>query len=382
MNFTLRFPTEIIFGNDTINQIGTKARQLGNKAFLVTGKSAMRKAGYIDKIIDILKSAGVDDIFLYDQAEHDPSVETVDKGVQLAKEGNYNVVIGIGGGSAMDTGKTIASLMNNEGSAGDYQSGKEITNPGVPFIAVPTTAGTGAEITNNSVITNREKKIKQSIRSPLMIAKVAIVDPVLTKTMPPYVTASSGMDALTQAIETYVSLSANPFSDTLALRSISIISQNLYKAFENGDDMSARENMAMGSLFGAMAFANSALGAVHGLAHPIGALFDVPHGVICGLLLPYVMEYNLPAKTERFAQIAKSMDQYIEGESDEINAHRAIEFIHNLITKLKLPKRLSELGITRDDLPLIAKSAKGSSLNNNPRPTDPESLVEIMLSAL
>jgi len=382
MNFTLRFPTEIIFGNDTINQIGTKARQLGNKAFLVTGKSAMRKAGYIDKIIDILKSAGVDDIFLYDQAEHDPSVETVDKGVQLAKEGNYNVVIGIGGGSAMDTGKTIASLMNNEGSAGDYQSGKEITNPGVPFIAVPTTAGTGAEITNNSVITNREKKIKQSIRSPLMIAKVAIVDPVLTKTMPPYVTASSGMDALTQAIETYVSLSANPFSDTLALRSISIISQNLYKAFENGDDMSARENMAMGSLFGAMAFANSALGAVHGLAHPIGALFDVPHGVICGLLLPYVMEYNLPVKTERFAQIAKSMDQYIDGESDKINAHRAIEFIHNLIAKLKLPKRLSELGITRDDLPLIAKSAKGSSLNNNPRPTDPESLVEIMLSAL
>ncbi|MGB9596615.1 MAG: iron-containing alcohol dehydrogenase [Candidatus Poribacteria bacterium] len=382
MSFTLRFPTEIIFGNDTINQIGIKARQFGNKAFLVTGKSAMRKAGYIDKITDLLKSAGFDDIFLYDQAEHDPSIETVDNGVQLAKDGSYNVIIGVGGGSAMDTGKTIASLMNNEGSAEDYQSGREITNPGVPFIAVPTTAGTGAEITNNSVITDRKKKIKQSIRSPLMIAKVAIVDPLLTVTMPPYVTASSGMDALTQAIETYVSLSANPFSDTLALRSISLISKNLLKAFENGDDISARENMAMGSLFGAMAFANSALGAVHGLAHPIGALFDVPHGVICGLLLPYVMEYNFPVKTGRFVEITKAMDQYIEGESDEKNAHRAIEFIHNLITSLKLPKKLSELGITRDDLPLIASSAKGSSLNNNPRPTNPESLIEIMLSAL
>ncbi len=382
MSFTLRFPTEIIFGNNTINQIGVKARQFGNKAFLVTGKSAMRRAGYIDKIIDLLKSEGFNEVFLYDQAEHDPSIETVDKGVELAKDGNYDVIIGIGGGSAMDTGKTIAILINNEGSAGDYQSGKEIKNLGIPFIAVPTTAGTGAEITNNSVITNREKKLKQSIRSPLMIAKIAIVDPILTVTMPPNVTASSGMDALTQAIETYLSLSANPFSDTLALRSISLISQNLLRAFENGEDIEARENMAMGSLFGAMAFANSALGAVHGLAHPIGALFDVPHGVICGLLLPYVMEYNLPVRMERFAQIAKSMDQYIEGESDEKNALRAIEYVRNLITSLNLPKRLSELRVTRDDLPLIASSAKGSSLNNNPRPTNPESLVEIMLSAL
>ena len=382
MKFGLRFPTEIIFGNDTINQIGTKSREYGDKAFLVTGRSAMRKAGSIEKIVNLLKSAGFEDVYLYDQAEHDPSVKTVDQGVKLAKDGNYNVVIGVGGGSAMDTAKTIASLINNEGSTADYQSGKEITKPGVPFIAVPTTAGTGAEITNNSVITNTEKKIKQSIRSPLMIAKVAIVDPILTVTMPPNVTASSGMDALTQAIETYVSLAANPFSDTLALRSISLISHNLVKAFENGNDMEARENMAMGSLFGAMAFANSALGAVHGLAHPVGALFDVPHGVICGLLLPYVMEYNLSAKTDRFAQIAKIMGQYIDGESDEANAQKAVDFVHDLIAKMRLPKRLNELGINRDNLPLIARSAKGSSLNNNPRPTTPESLVEILLSAL
>jgi alcohol dehydrogenase class IV len=382
MKFELRFPTEIIFGKDSVKKIGVKAREYGNKVFLVTGRSALRKSGAVSGIMELLNSAGIERIFLYDQAEHDPSVETVDRGVALAKEGDSNVIIGVGGGSAMDVAKTIAILMKNEGSAADYQSGKEITNIGLPFIAVPTTAGTGAEITNNSVITNRDKKIKQSIRSPLMIAKVAIVDPMLTISMPPYVTAASGMDALTQAIETYVSLSANPFSDTLALRSISLISKNLVRAFENGNDENARENMAMGSLFGAMSFANAALGAVHGLAHPIGALFDVPHGVICGLLLPHVMEYNLSAKAGRYAEIADAMGQSVSGESSEVNAYKAIESIRILLTKLQLPQHLHDLGIGHSDLHLIAQSAKGSSLNNNPRPTTPESLHEILSSAL
>jgi alcohol dehydrogenase class IV len=382
MGFELRFPTEIIFGKDSIKKISVKAHEYGNKAFIVTGKSAMRKSGAINNIMEILNSAGFEKIYLYDQAEHDPSVETVDDGVKLAKEGDYNVIIGIGGGSAIDVAKTIASLINNEGSAGDYQSGKEITNLGMPFIAVPTTAGTGAEITNNSVITNRDKKIKQSIRSPFMIAKVAIVDPMLTVTMPPHVTAASGMDALTQAIEVYVSLSSNPFSDTLALRSISLISKNLVKAFENGNDIDARENVALGSLFGAMAFGNAALGAVHGLAHPVGALFDVPHGVICGLLLPHVMEYNLSVKISRFAEIADAMGQSASDESDEVNTSKAVNAVRNLLVKLQLPQNLSELGINKDDLPLIARSAKGSSLNNNPRPTTPELLQEILLSAL
>jgi alcohol dehydrogenase class IV len=382
MKFELRFPTEIIFGKDSIKRIGVKAYEYGDKAFIVTGKSAMRKSGAVNNIMEILTSAGFEKIYLYDQAEHDPSVETVDYGVKLAKEGDYNVIIGIGGGSAMDVAKTIASLMKNEGSAADYQSGKEITNQGLPFIAVPTTAGTGAEITNNSVITNRAKKIKQSIRSPFMIAKVAIVDPMLTVSMPPHVTAASGMDALTQAIEVYVSLSSNPFSDTLALRSISLISKNLVKAFENGNDLDARENVALGSLFGAMAFGNAALGAVHGLAHPVGALFDVAHGVICGLLLPHVMEYNLSVKTGRFAEIADAMGQSLSDESDEVNALKAVNAVRDLLMKLQLPQKLSELGINKDDLPLIARSAKGSSLNNNPRPATPELLQEILLSAL
>jgi alcohol dehydrogenase class IV len=380
MNFTLRFPTEIIFGRDCIDQIGKKTREYGSKVFLVTGRSAMKKSGITDKIIESLKKSSIKDIYLYDQAEHDPSVKTVDDGVKLAKDGRYDVVIGVGGGSSMDTAKTIASLVKNDGSAADYQSGKEIINIGLPFIAVPTTAGTGAEITNNSVITDTENKIKQSIRSPFMIAKVAIVDPMLTVSMPPNVTASSGMDALTQAIENYVSLTTNPFSDTLALKAITLISDNLVKAYKNGDDIEARENMALGSLFGAMAFANAKLGAVHGLAHPIGALFDVPHGIICALLLPYVMEYNLSVRAKKYAEIANAMG--IKGKSDEETARKGIKTIREMLFVMNLPQRLSEFGIKEDDIPLIAKSGKGSSLDNNPRPATPEAMEEVLKSAL
>jgi len=334
-----------------------------------------------DKVIDLLQAAGAKEVYLYDKAEHDPSVDTVDRGTELAKDGRFEVAIGLGGGSAIDTAKTIACLVNNDGSAAEYQSGKEIKNPGIPFIALPTTAGTGAEITKNSVITDTKNKIKQSIRSNYMIAKVAIVDPILTVSMPLDVTAASGMDALTQAIEVCVSLSANPIGDTLGLRSIALISQNIVKAFDNGDDLVTRENMALGSLLGAMAFANAGLGAVHALAHPIGAMFDVPHGVICALLLPYVIEYNIPARTDKYAQIAEAMGVDTKG-SDEGSAYKLISFIRDLLTRLKLPQQLRNVGIENKDISAIARSTRGSSLSNNPREASEESLEQILSAAL
>ena len=218
--FELRFPTRIIFGRDSVDRIGTEAREYGDRALLVTGRSAMRKAGVIDKITNLLKASGFKEAHLYDQVEHDPSTETIDRGAELAREGRDDVVIGIGGGSALDAAKAIACMVKNEGPVVEYQSGREIKQPGIPFIALPTTAGTGAEITKNAVLTNKKKEIKQSIRSPHMIAKVAIVDPMLTITMPPHVTAATGMDALTQAIEAYVTLAANPIADALALYSL------------------------------------------------------------------------------------------------------------------------------------------------------------------
>jgi alcohol dehydrogenase class IV len=381
--FELRFPTKIIFGRDSVDRVGAEAREYGNRALLVTGRSAMRKAGVIDKVTNLLKAAGFREVHLYDGVEHDPSTETVDRGADMARVGQDDVVVGIGGGSALDAAKAIACMAKNEGSVADYQAGREIEQPGLPFIALPTTAGTGAEITKNAVLTNREKKIKQSIRSPFMIAKVAIVDPVLTVTMPPRVTAATGMDALTQSIEAYVTLASNPVADTLALRSISLISQSLVSAFTDGNDIEARENMALGSLMGGMAFANSSLGAVHGLAHPIGASFDVPHGVICALLLPYVMEYNLPVRITKYAQIAEAMGQdTAEAGSEDDAARMAVRTVRDLISQLQLPQRLQDVGIHQDDIAKIAGAARGSSLNNNPRPTTPESLQELLSAAL
>lgn len=381
--FELRFPTKIIFGQNSFEQIGKEAREYGHRAFITTGGKSMKKAGVIDKTNELLKSAGFEEIFWYDKVEHDPSTKTVDTGTIEARKFQANVVIGIGGGSALDTAKAIACMLKNDGSVEEYQSGREIKNPGIPFIAVPTTAGTGAEITKNAVLTNKEKKIKESIRSPYMIAKVAIIDPLLTATMPPDVTAATGMDALTQSIEAYITRASNPVADTLALRSISLISSNLLQAFRNGADILARENVALGSLLGAMAFANSGLGAVHGLAHPIGAMFDAPHGAVCALLLPHVMEYNLQARLTKFVQIAEATGQDIKGgKSQEDAAFMAVKAIKELISNLNLPQHLSYFGITKDDLQIIAEATRGSSLNNNPVTANTVDLKEILLKAL
>ena len=373
--FELRFPTKIVFGNSSADQVGDEARQYGDRALLVTGRSAMREAGITGRIEELLRASGFRDIYIYDQVEHDPSTKTVDRGTELAREGRVDVVIGIGGGSALDAAKAIACMVKNEGSVEEYQVGRKIENPGVPFIALPTTAGTGAEITKNAVLTNKAEELKQSVRSPFMIAKIAIVDPILTVSMPPGVTAATGMDALTQAIEAYVTLASNPLTDTLALRSISLISHNLVRAFTDGNDLEARESVALGSLMGGMAFANSSLGAVHGLAHPAGAFFDVPHGVICALLLPHVMEYNLSVRDTKYAQIAEAMGQ-------DAHARMAVDAVRNLISRLQLPQRLRDIGISREGLGKIAGAAHGSSLNNNPRSTTPESLEQILSAAL
>jgi len=381
--FEMRFPTKIIFGQNSVDQIGAEACEYGDRALLITGKSAMRKAGIIDRIADLLKSSGFKEIHVYDQVEHEPSTEVVDRGTQLARENRDDVVIGIGGGSALDAAKAIACMVKNQGPVAEYQSGRKIEQPGIPFIAIPTTAGTGAEITKNAVLTHKEKEIKQSVRSPFMIARTAIVDPLLTVTMPPDVTAATGMDALTQAIESYVTLAANPISDTLALRAISLISHNLALAFVDGGHVEARENMAMGSLMAAMAFANSSLGAVHGLAHPIGGLFGVPHGVACALLLPHVMEYNLQVKTARYARIAESMGlDTSEAGSEEDAARMAVEVVRKLLSQLQLPQYLRDVGIFQYDIITISGAARGSSLNNNPRPTTPGALQEILSAAL
>lgn len=373
--FELRYPTRSIFGRGVFERLGEEAAAFGGKALLVTGRRAMRKSGALDKAVELMRSSGVQ-VVTFPEVEQEPSTETVDRAVWLIREEGCRLVVGLGGGSAIDVAKAAACLAVHEGSTSEYLAGqKRIEREGLPFIAIPTTAGTGAESTNNSVLIDKSKGIKRSIRSPLMLAKLSIVDPLLTVSMPPHVTASSGMDALTQAIESYVSLASNPVSDALAIRAIGYISRYLPRAYEEGGDLEAREKVMLGSFMTGLSFSNASLGAVHGLAHPIGARFGIPHGIACAILLPHVMRFNLEARREKYAEIAAAMGA-------EPKAEKAVEKVEELLMRLNIPKGLSHFGVKKEDLGKIVRDAGGRSLSNNPRPASEEDLLNILLDAL
>lgn len=367
--FTLMYPARIIFGRGAIERLAEEILSLGKRALLVTGCSAMRKSGVLDRVGAIMKSAGVE-FFLFDGVESDPSLETVNEGIEFIQRERCDVVIGLGGGSAIDVAKAIASIVKQPGTVWEYHRGKKIEKEGLPFIAVPTTAGTGAEITNNSVLMDREKLVKKSIRSPHMIAKVALVDPELTLSIPPRITAYTGMDAFVQALESYVTKTSNPITDTLALQAIEVIFHNLPEAVQEGGNIEVREKMALGSLLSAMAFSNSGLGAVHGLAHPIGAHFGVPHGLACAVLLPHVVGFNLKVRYEKFSQIAEKI---------------GVEKTENLpcimkkfLQQIGIPLDFRDYEITETDFSTIIAESRSSSMSKNPRQASDEDLREIL----
>lgn len=367
--FTLMYPTKIIFGRGVLKQLGGEVIFWSKRVLLVTGKSAMRKSGILDRVMGVMDAAKIE-FSLFDRVEHDPSLETVDEGIKFLQNKRCELVVGLGGGSAMDAAKAIASLAKQPGTVWEYHAGKKVDREGLPFIAVPTTAGTGAEITNNSVLTDRKKIIKKSIRSPLMIAKVALVDPELTFSLSPQITAYTGMDAFTHALESYVTRTSNPVTNSLALQAIEIIFHNLPQAVQNGQNIEARERMALGSLLSAMAFSNSGLGAVHGLAHPIGARFGVPHGLACAVLLPHVIGFNLKAKRDKFKQIAKKIG--IERVEDLPSA------IKRFLEKINLSLDFKDYGISETDFPIIIAESRSSSMSKNPREVSDEDLREIL----
>lgn len=367
--FTLMYPARIIFGRGVIERLAEEILSLGKRALLVTGCSAMRKSGVLDRVGAIMKSAGVE-FSLFDGVESDPSLETVNEGIEFIQRERCDVVIGLGGGSAIDVAKAIASIVKQPGTVWEYHRGKKIEKEGLPFIAVSTTAGTGAEITNNSVLMDREKLVKKSIRSPHMIAKVALVDPELTLSIPPRITAYTGMDAFVQALESYVTKTSNPITDTLALQAIEVIFHNLPKAVQEGGNIEVREKMALGSLLSAMAFSNSGLGAIHGLAHPIGAYFGVPHGLACAVLLPHVVGFNLKVRYGKLSQIAEKI---------------GVEKTENLpcimkkfLQRIGIPLDFRDYEITETDFSTIIAESRSSSMSKNPRQVSDEDLREIL----
>ena len=368
-------PTEIITGLGCFQQLGEVAHRYGERALLVCGPSAMRSYGTLDRGLEILAQTGVS-ATVYDRVTGEPTLPVVEEGRKLAQEQEVQIVIGLGGGSAMDTAKAIAGLYYQPGAVTQYHAGRPLEGAGLPFVAVPTTAGTGAEVTKNAVLIDPARGLKKSIRSDQWFARVALVDPELTLTMPPSITASTGSDALCQAIEPFVSIGAQPITDALAIEAIRLIGRSLVRAYEDGQDMAARADMLYGSLLAGMALANARLGGVHGIAHPLGGHYRIPHGVLCGLLLPYLMEYNLEYAAERYAQIAQVLGR-------ERDAPQAVDAVRELLAKIRIPEHLEPLGVRRDDLPiLIEESLPSGSLKSNPRPLGAEDVRCILEMAM
>ena len=335
-----------------------------------------------------LKSSGVGAVTFSVAGE--PELATVERGTALAQAERCELVIGFGGGSALDAAKAIAAMLTNEGGLLDYVEiigrGQPLTKPSAPFIAIPTTAGTGAEVTRNAVLASPEHKLKVSLRSPLMLARVAVVDPELTYDLPPALTASTGLDALTQLIEPFVCNRANPMTDGLCVEGLRRAARSLRMAFSKGQDKDAREDMAVASLFGGLALGNAGLGAVHGFAGPIGGSFSAPHGAICAALLPHVMAMNLRALRQRDPNGA-ALYRYDEAAwwltgDMKAKADDGVKWVRALVADLKVP-RLGSFGIQREHFPdLVAKAANASSMKANPIVLTPEELTEILEQAL
>ncbi|HTQ50851.1 MAG TPA: iron-containing alcohol dehydrogenase [Candidatus Acidoferrales bacterium] len=385
MKFEFATATKIIFGPGTLSEAAGLAREFGSRALVVTGRGSSRA----EKLLANLQSNDVRSILFAVSGE--PELATIEQGTRLAKIEQCELVIGIGGGSALDTAKAIAAMLANGGELLDFVEiigrGRSLTKPSVPFIAIPTTAGTGSEVTRNAVLTSYEHKVKVSLRSPFMLPRVAVVDPELTYELTPALTASTGLDALTQLIEPYVCSRANPMTDGLCVEGIRRVARSLPVAFQDGQNKSAREDMAVASLLGGMTLANAGLGAVHGFAGPIGGLFsDAPHGAICAALLPQVMDANLRALRQRapdsealkrYAEVARLLTGDLSATADA-----GVEWVRRLAGDLKIP-RLGAYGIQSEHVAeLVKKAMQASSMKSNPLALTSEELAETLRLAL
>lgn len=368
MNFEFSTASRIIFGAGTVSKIGQTVTGMGTRTLVVSGESTDRA----QPVLDILTSQKIPcELFSF---HGEPTVDAVSSGTALARSMKCDLVIGVGGGSVLDASKAIAILATNEGDIFDYLEvigkGKSFEYPCLPLILIPTTAGSGAEVTRNAVIGVPGQRVKVSLRSPFIQAKLALVDPDLSYSMPPPVTASTGMDALTQLIEPYVSNKATPITDALCLEGIARCSRSLIKAYQQGGDQIAREDMALASMMSGIALANAKLGIVHGIASVIGGMFEAPHGAICARLLPAAMAANINALEMRGSdrQVILRYDriaQIVCGDSNS-KAEDGIRWVRQMAEALAIPP-LSKYGIKQSDFPeIIEKSAVASSTKGNP----------------
>jgi alcohol dehydrogenase class IV len=363
-----RLPQTIVTGPGTIARIGQEAKQRGaGKALIVTDR-IIRQTGLLKKVTDPLDEEGIA-YAIVDGITAEPPFELLERlAAEYADEG-HRLVIGVGGGSVLDSAKVMAVMAANPGAdLREWVGTDKIERPGLPLILAPTTAGTGSEVTNIAVLTDNSDHVKKGIASRHLLASVAIVDSQLTMTMPPSVTAATGMDALIHAIESYTSLRATELTDGIALQAIKLISRSLRQAVHNGN-AAAREDMAMGSLLAGISMGNAGAGAVHALAYPLGGKFKVAHGVANSLLLSYVLRYNAVANLPKFAEVAKAMGEPVDGLSLRDAAFRAIVAADRLAADVGIPASIADVGVAPSDIPALAEEAGKIDrlLNNNPR---------------
>jgi alcohol dehydrogenase class IV len=384
MNFDFATANRIIFGPGTARKVGQLASEMGSQAMVVTGKDSQRHAF----LIQDLESHGIG--FEQFSVPKEPTDKLIMAGIEAAQRARCDLVIAIGGGSVIDSGKAIAAMLNNQGDLNDYLEvigkGKSIENKLLPNIVLPTTAGTGSEVTRNAVLMSTEHKVKVSMRSPMMLPQIAIVDPELTYPMPPQVTAGTGLDALTQLLEAFVSTNANPMTDAVCREGLKRAARSLEHAYQDGNDKRARYDMCVASLFGGMALANAKLGAVHGIAGPLGGMYPGPHGMVCGRLLSSVMQVNVKTLQQQLPnaiQLARyeEIARIVTADQNAL-AEDGIAWIQSLCDRLEVPP-LSQYGLDDKGFPTLVQSAlRASSMKGNPVKLTEEDVLAILQQTL
>lgn len=378
-----RVPAQITLGLGAAGTVGMEAKRLGGTHAFVMSDPNVQKVGATERILDALAAQGIRTTVSTDVVV-EPTVESVAPGTAAARDARCDLVVALGGGTTLDTAKAVALLMRNEGSVEDYLGIGLVKQRGVPSILIPTTSGTGAEITPNALFLVPADREKKAVVSPHIIPDVAIVDPLLTLTVAPKVTAATGMDALSHAVEAYTSLNASPLTDLYALEAVRLIGTHLRTAVANGNDVAAREGMAKASLYAGIAIGNAGTNIVHALAYPLQGQHRVTHGVANSLLLPYGMEFNALSNLPKFAAVAEALGEPIQGLSPRAAAAKSAEACRLLSLDVGIPQKLGEVGIKAEHLDALADGAMKVTrlLANNPRQVRPEDARAILEKAL
>ena len=376
--FTVTQPTRIHFGVGAVNDLADVVKDFkGSKALLVVDPN-LKAVGLLDRITAPLDKASLP-YTVFDHVDPEPGLLLADEGHDLARKDGCDCVVGVGGGSAMDVAKAIAILLTNGGKAEDYLGLGLISKPGVPKIMVPTTAGTGAEVTFTAVFINEKTKSKGGMNGDPLYPDAAILDPELTVTLPPHVTAAPGIDAFVHAMEAFTSTQSHPISDMYALEAMELISRNLPIAYANGDNIAARSAMLLGSLLGGKALATAGVGLIHAMAYPLGGMFGIPHGLANAVLMPFVVDYNIIGDPDKYARVADIMGFDVAEMSLREAANTAVEAVYTMNNDVDIPGSLAELEIPFDAIPEMAKIALTVTrpVENNPRKPSLEDVIRI-----